>query len=113
MLKIYGETFIDLNIEGPDTHVRSQSASPTPKKENKTKRKKSFKITFRKSSIFSKAGGDEARDAREGGGESVGQTTGNISFLGQIYKNAVNRFSLTRSSSLSSTTSSVSDSAKQ
>ena len=67
-------------------------------------------MTFRKSSIFSRRTGDDRRDEGEGGG--VGQTTGNISFLGQIYKNAVNRFSLTRSCSVSSSTSSVSEPTK-
>ena len=85
---------------GGRSHIRSQSSSPTPTKEEKSQRKKSFRISFRKSSLFSRAGDEDEKAEREDGGYLR-----NISFLGQIYRNAKNRFSLTKSLSLSSSSS--------
>ena len=89
-------------IEGAVSQIRSQSTSPTPTKEKKTKRKNSFRISFRKSSLFSRAGNEEKEDEEEREGRDH---INKISFLGQIYKNAKNRFSLTKSCSISSNSS--------
>lgn len=78
------------------THSRSYSASPTPPDE-KAKRKRSFVQSFRNLSLLSRYRGNT---------ESTNTVyTGKISFLGQIYKTAKTRFSISKSMSLTSSSS--------
>ena len=78
------------------THSRSYSASPTPPDE-KAKRKRSFVQTFRNLSLH----------PHYRGNTEPANTfyTGKISFLGQIYKTAKTKFSISKSMSLTSSSS--------
>ena len=78
------------------SHSRSYSASPTPLKD-KTKRKRSFLQSFRNMSLHPRDRGN-TESANPG-------YTGNISFLGQIYKTAKTRFSISKSMSITSSSS--------
>lgn len=77
------------------SHSRSYSASPTPTDE-KAKRKRSFIQSFRNMSLLPR---------KENTDSSNTVFTGNISFLGQIYKSAKTRFSISKSISLTSSLS--------
>ena len=78
------------------SHSRSYSASPTPLEE-KTKRKRSLLQSFRNMSLHPR---DKSNT------ESANTVyTGNISFLGQIYKTAKTRFSISKSMSITSSSS--------
>ena len=78
------------------SHSRSYSTSPTPTDE-KNKRKGSFLQSFRKLSLLS-----SNRDNAE---SAYANHMGNISFLGQIYKTAKTRFSISKSMSITSSSS--------
>ena len=77
------------------SHSRSYSASPTPTDE-KAKRKRSFMQSFRNMSLLPRIGNTDSANT---------VFTGNISFLGQIYKTAKTRFSISKSMSLTSSSS--------
>ena len=78
------------------SHSRSYSASPTPLEE-KTQRKRSLLQSFRKMTLHPRDRGN-TESANPG-------YTGNISFLGQIYKTAKTRFSISKSMSITSSSS--------
>ena len=77
------------------SHSRSYSASPTPTDE-KAKRKRSFMQSFRNMSLLPRIRNTDSANT---------VFTGNISFLGQIYKTAKTRFSISKSMSLTSSSS--------
>ncbi len=77
------------------SHSRSYSASPTPT-DGKAKRKRSFMQSFRNMSLLPRIRNTDSANT---------VFTGNISFLGQIYKTAKTRFSISKSMSLTSSSS--------